>query len=496
MIAFALPSGTLAQETKTQRFIVSFRPGHKQDVTRFAMMAGGQIHHELDRLNAVAVSLPATTLAELSSNSHILSIEEDVLRYPTDQIIPYGVVSVEATDVWDSDLNGEIDPGAPTGAGRMICVIDSGVDRDHEDLADINFVGGTPAGWDTDNCGHGTHVTGIIGAVNNAAGVVGVSPGAASLYVVKVYGDLCNWTYSSTLIAAAQACQDAGADIISMSLTGRTYSSYEDSMFQVLYDAGILSVASAGNGGGTSYGYPASYSSVVSVGAVDELDQVATFSRQNDQVELVAPGVEVYSTYRDGSYRSMNGTSMATPHVAAAAAVAWSAAPGKTNAQIRDVLQKTAYDLGVPGRDNAYGFGKIQTKAAVQQLGYAPTSVELDHLKATGQETSILLEWETATELDTLGFYLYRADSPDGFQTRLNAALIPGQALGSPMGATYRFVDDTASAGQTYHYWLEAIDLGGQSTHYGPVSATVSVMRRLLTTRPRPAPATPAFGGQ
>jgi subtilisin family serine protease len=363
-------------------------------------------------------------------------------------------------------------------------------------LADINFVGGTPSDWGTDNCGHGTHVTGIIGAVNNAAGVVGVSPGTASIYVVKVYGDLCTWTYSSTLINAAYACRDAGADIISMSLSGSIYSSYENSAFQVLYNEGILSVAAAGNGGGTSYGYPASYGSVVSVGAVDENNLVAIFSRQNDQVELVAPGVSVYSTYRDGSYRSMSGTSMATPHVSAAAAVAWSAAPDKTNADIRDVLQQTAYDLGDPGRDNTYGFGLIQAKAAVLQLGDAPTAVELNHLEATPQGTAIWLEWETASELDTLGFHIYRADSPNGCQTRLNAGLIPGQVPGSPMGAIYQFVDDTASLGTTYHYWLEAVDVDGQSTFYGPVSAEVTAVRRLLTTRPRPAPALYSLSGQ
>jgi subtilisin family serine protease len=496
MIVLALPSGGYAQEVKEQRFIVGYKPGHKEALTEFATARGGQIHYEFDTLNALAVTLPSTTLTALGSNPDIVSIEEDVPRYPDEQVIPYGVASVKAPDVWDHNQDGQIDPGAPTGAGRLICIIDSGVDRDHEDLADINFVGGSPSDWGTDNCGHGTHVTGIIGAVNNAAGVVGVSPGAASLYVVKVYGDLCTWTWSSTLINAALTCQSAGADIISMSLSGSIYSTYENTMFQSLYDDGILLVAAAGNGGGTSYGYPASYSSVISVGAVDEDNLVPTFSRQNDQVELAAPGVSILSTYRDGGYRTMSGTSMATPHVSAAAAVAWSAAPSKSNVQIREVLRQTADDLGDPGRDNAYGFGLIQTMAAVEQLGYAPTAVELDHFEATAQTTGIVLEWETATELDTLGFHVYRADSPGGPQTRLTADLIPSAMPGSPMGASYQFVDDTASAGQTYTYWLEAIDLEGQSTFYGPVSATVRVVRRLLTARPRPSPAAPALGGQ
>jgi hypothetical protein len=122
--------------------------------------------------------------------------------------------------------------------------------------------------------------------------------------------------------------------------------------------------------------------------------------------------------------------------------------------------------------------------------------VELNHLQATPQGTAIQLEWDTATELDTLGFHVYRADSPSGYQIRLNANLIPGQAPGSPMGATYQFVDDTVSMGTTYHYWLEAVDMNGQSTYYGPISAQVTVLRRLLTARPRPAPAAFTLGGQ
>lgn len=496
LFAFALPSGGYAQEVKVQRVIVGFKPGQMESMTRLATVKDAKVHYEFDKLNAVVLSLPEASLSELASNPDVLYIEEDAPRYPTDQVIPYGVASVEAPDVWDHDQDGQIDPGAPTGEGRMICVIDSGVDRDHEDLADINFVGGAPSDWDTDSCGHGTHVTGIIGAVNNAAGVVGVSPGAASLYVVKVYGDLCTWTWSSTLINAALTCQAAGADIISMSLTGSTYSTYENTMFQMLYDQGILSVASAGNGGGTSYGYPASYDSVVSVGMVDANNQVPASSRQNDQVEFAAPGVAVYSTFRDGGYAYMSGTSMATPHVAAAAAVAWSAAPEKSNAQIRDVLRQTAYDLGDSGRDIATGFGLVQVSTAVDQLGYAPTAVELDALKATPQDTAIQLEWITATELDTLGFHLYRADSPVGLQTRLNADLIPGVAPGSPMGGSYQFMDDTVSASQIYYYWLEAVDLEGQSTYHGPVSATVTVTRRLITMRARPAPSSYTLGGQ
>jgi serine protease len=199
--------------------------------------------------------------------------------------------------VWDADRNGVIDDGAPTGAGRLVCVIDSGLKTSHEDFAGVNIVGGYPSGWNNDTCGHGTHVAGTIAAANNSLGVVGVTPGGVSLYIVKVFdGADCGWSYSSDLVAAANQCANAGANIISMSLGGTVKSKTEEKAFSNLYNQGILSVAAAGNDGNTRLSYPASYASVISVAAVDSDNVVADFSQQNSAVEISAPGVGVLST--------------------------------------------------------------------------------------------------------------------------------------------------------------------------------------------------------
>ncbi|MBN1138371.1 MAG: hypothetical protein JXM73_17415 [Anaerolineae bacterium] len=117
---------------------------------------------------------------------------------------------------------------------------------------------------------------------------------------------------------------------------------------------------------------------------------------------------------------------------------------------------------------------------------FEPTAVDLKSFTATPQAWTgtILLEWETVSEVDNLGFDLYRAESPGGRQIKLNDSLIPSQGPGSPMGYVYSFVDRTARPGRTYYYWLEALDIYGQTERYGPVSALIPLQIGLPKGRP------------
>lgn len=279
------------------RVWVQYEPAGAQQALAALAQAGAEVHHRFEDLNAVAVTVPQVAIQGLSRNPNITLIEEDAKRYPAAQTVPYGIDMVQARDVWDVDRDGLVDAGAPNGAGRLVCVIDSGLYTGHEDFAGVNVVGGYPSGWNIDDCGHGTHVAGTITAANNSLGVVGTNPGSTSLYIVKVFGGAsCGWTYSSDLVDAAQRCQSAGANIISMSLGGSVKSRTEDRAFRDLDKAGILSIAAAGNDGNNRRSYPASYNSVMSVAAVDASGTVADFSQQNSAVEIAAPGVGVLST--------------------------------------------------------------------------------------------------------------------------------------------------------------------------------------------------------
>lgn len=284
------------------RVWVQFAPGAKGPVMAALKQAGGRVHYEFDHLNAVAVTMPDQALAGLSRNPHVTLVEEDPVRFLFGQTVPYGITMVQAPLA--------VAAGAD-GTGITVGVIDSGVFTGHEDFAGVTMAGepgGDPAtnevAWNRDRDGHGTHVTGTIVAANNGLGVVGVSPGKARIYMVKVFGDSGTWIYSSTLLTAVQrAVNPGGARIVSMSLGGGTQSQTEKDGLQSLYNSGTLLIAAAGNAGNTTTSYPAGYPSVMSVAAVDSAKALASFSQRNSTVEIAAPGVGVLSTvsYRNAS---------------------------------------------------------------------------------------------------------------------------------------------------------------------------------------------------
>lgn len=491
--------GSASAAADTTRVIVAFKAGSAANVKAAVKAAKGNVAHEVFGMNAMAIEVPAVALKGLANNPNVEYVEEDVIRkpfaltapstgtpYTSGQLVPYGIPMVQADQL--SDVNA---------GNRRVCIIDSGIDRAHEDLAGqaANMTGVNDAGtgnWFTDENHHGTHVAGTIAALNNSGtGVVGVNAnGKLKLHIVKVFG-AAGWAYSSTLASAANQCGTYGANVISMSLGGGRSSRTEKNAFDALQNKGVLSIAAAGNDGNTVISYPAGYTSVMMVGALDENKAWATFSQYNTKVEISAPGVGVLSTvpmnsgtaptlavggvsYEAGSmdgspvsvataplayfgngetsvagsmsgkvclisrgvidfatkvtnckssggvaavvynnvagafggtmgttvttipsvtatdvdgaamknqlgqsatvgvkansYAYFDGTSMATPHVSAVAALVWSYYPTCTGLQIRNSLTKSAMDLGPVGRDTKFGFGLVQAKAAKDRI--------------------------------------------------------------------------------------------------------------------------------
>jgi subtilisin family serine protease len=281
----------------TDRYIVQFKDRGASGGYRALAASGASVQLSLDSVNAAAVLIPQRALNGLRNNPNIEFIEPDPKRYPMSlqdsETVPYGIVTVEA------DL-------ATNAGGMTVCIIDSGYDRGHPDLpnsASVTGDTGSAGNWFQDGSGHGTHVAGTIAALgNNGTGVVGVNPaGNLNLHIVRVFNDSGSFSYASGLVAALEDCETAGASVVNMSLGGSFKSRTEDRAFAAADGRGVLSIAAAGNDGNSRHSYPASYSSVVSVAAVDEDLNHASFSQTTSQVELAGPGVHVLSTVPRGT---------------------------------------------------------------------------------------------------------------------------------------------------------------------------------------------------
>ena len=258
--------------------------------------------------------------------------------------------------------------GVSTGNAVTVAIIDSGIDYTHPDLV-ANYIGGydyvSSDADPMDDHGHGTHVAGTIAAaVNNLTGnpaeeegVAGVAPNARILSY-KVCGPDGHCNDFAIAQAIAQAVTD-GARVINMSLGGPDYSQAMFDAVQDAWAAGLVIVAGAGNDGTTAPFYPAAFNNVISVAAFDEDHRRATFSNYGNWVDISAPGNVIMSSYPmascaasgvpgdTGCYTWLSGTSMASPHVAGAAALVWSRSDVTTNSQVVDILLNSANPQGV-----------------------------------------------------------------------------------------------------------------------------------------------------
>ncbi|HLC97376.1 MAG TPA: S8 family serine peptidase [Candidatus Nanoarchaeia archaeon] len=263
------------------------------------------------------------------------------------------------------------------GAGVTVAVLDTGAKKDHFDLKNRivqckDFTRGGVRNGCNDVYGHGTHVAGTIAADggSDGRGIYGVAP-EASLYAYKVCGNsgLC---WSDDVAAAIAHAADQGANIVSMSLGGSALASVERNAIDYAVASDVLVIAAAGNSGPNlnTIGYPGAYVKVVAVAALNSLLSVADFSSRgvNDgdfiveerEVEIAMPGVAVESTWNDGGYRTISGTSMATPHASGLAARHWqgSAAATRTWLQSQAALWDiTSGQYAAVGDDPASGLG-------------------------------------------------------------------------------------------------------------------------------------------
>ena len=268
--------------------------------------------------------------------------------------------------------------------------VDTGVDEEHINLA--NFVNQDLSTRfsmsNLDPNGHGTHVAGTMASYGDVSGVMQ----EATLIDVKV---LCPYTQSTTDNIAKGILHSAevGADVINLSLGGRSYSQTLKDATEVAYENDSIMVAAAGNEGADSISYPAAYEHVISVGAVDINQQRADFSNIGEKLEFMAPGVDVYSTKPDNDYDLESGTSMASPHIAGVVGLMRSVDADITLEEVRAILSETAQEVG---NSEEYGYGIVDAYQAVLQTG------DFDDYQSNYDDVYIrgtLNDWDT-TEME------------------------------------------------------------------------------------------------
>jgi len=251
-----------------------------------------------------------------------------------------------------------------------------------------------------DDFGHGTHVSGIIGAeTNNATGIAGVCPGA-KIMPLKVLNSSDSGAVSD-INSAIYYAADHGAKIINMSLGGSSFSQSQQDAINYAYNKGVAVFASSGNDGDATMNYPAGCSNVIGVGATTNQDLKASFSTYNSSVDVSAPGMDIYSTmptYPVGlnnigytqSYSFMSGTSMACQMAAGLGALVVSRSPSRTPAQVQQLLHDYADDLGSAGRDDSFGYGRINANATINNVAVTPGIVSISPTSACCGDTLTL----------------------------------------------------------------------------------------------------------
>lgn len=295
---------------------------------------------------------------------------------PPDPLWPrlWGLQKIGLPDAW----------GFPIAPPSLVAVIDTGIDAAHPDF---RFLDGHPVvklgrdfldndGDPADDHGHGTHVSGTIAGAYGKTGVIGLlggigfsvgRPYGTTPYILAIrslgrYGGT-----DSSVAAGIRYAADQGAKVINMSLGGPNSSQTLYSAVKYAASRGVILVAAAGNEGDTKPHYPASYPECISVGASTPTDARASFSVYNAEVDIAAPGTDIVSSIPGTQWASWNGTSMAAPHVAAAAAYLLAAKPSLSAQAVRDALLKSGDP--VSGFSLTSSVKRLNLLAALKSIG-------------------------------------------------------------------------------------------------------------------------------
>ncbi|MEC0230637.1 S8 family peptidase [Paenibacillus alba] len=438
-------SGTTENTTSEveQRVIITFKDKKKMDKS----IVKGKIKREQKHSPSLSARMTSKEIEKLKKNAAVQSVEPDIQLQATAQTIDWGVNVVNATYAWNNGY---------TGKGVKVAILDSGISTHHEDLSvtgGASFVDYTTSY--EDDAGHGTHVAGIIGAKNNDIGVVGVAPDA-DLYALKVL-DATGKGYLSDVIAGIDWAIDNKMDIINMSMATSVDSPALHNAVDQAYAKGLLVVAAAGNAGnaegtGDTIQYPAKYSSVISVGAVDQNEQRVSWSATGNELELVAPGVGIKSTYLNNDYTTLSGTSMAAAFVTGELALLKQLNATETNTKLRNLLDEHVSDLGESGKDSIYGYGSLNSSSTspTDLSNHPEPSVTGDVYKSVYGNIYATATGPSVIVRENISYSWYTNDATANFPSLTNAKSIATSDDGHKFYVLYN--DNTVKVRENISY--------------------------------------------
>jgi subtilisin len=369
-----MQAATATTENIPNQYIVVLKPGtvsaQSESMAAEAKIAGANIIHTYENtIKGYTIRVPnQSALAAIQSDPRVDFVEQDQKMTIFQQALPAGVDRV------DGDRSSAISGNGIGAVDADIAIIDSGIDLTHPDLnvyRDVSFVYGANSG--NDDNGHGTHVAGIAAAKDNLQGVVGIAPGAR-LWAVKVM-DSTGSGLTSTIIAGIDyVTQHANEiDVANLSFGCKCHSNALDLAIHNSVAAGITYVVSAGNSASDASAFsPSNHPDVISVSAIADSDgkcgglgpstkygnddTFASFSNYGSTVDMAAPGVNIYSTYKGGTYATLSGTSMASPHVTGAAALYKSSHLGVSPSEVKQALMGMGSSPSTVCDGNGHGY--------------------------------------------------------------------------------------------------------------------------------------------
>ena len=438
--AIALLAGTgtasSAQPSSLQHYMIGF--GHSLNAADKALVKshGGTVRYSFPSIDVLAVDLAPDQVNAVKQAAGVNYVEVDPVRTPlslasdlqTSELVPsidnglYGLLTTHAVEAQAAGF---------TGAGVKACVADTGLDTTQSDIAP-NFVKGFDA-FDPSNPTvdvfqlgvattetHATHVSGIILGAINGSGIHGVAPDA-KLYEARVLGTQPDGSVSGTtsqVMAGVQWLADQGCKVINMSLGGGDKSQAEAELYRQIRDRGTLIVVAAGNDAAKKLSFPGAYESVVSVGAVDRNDQLASFSNTGAQLDLVAPGVDNLSSFPAGQGRDAEVTVGGTTYLGNSAEFS-----SATNG-----VAGTFVDCGKALAPSDCGTPPSGTWIAVVQRGSVTFATKAHNAAAAGASGVLLYNNTTVPVSPTLG-------TPDDNGTPWLPTIIVSQADGQAIVA-------------------------------------------------------------